>query len=60
MAFGKGTQVTTGQGTQGTVVSEVRHPVTRNTTAVVVQPSGTSGTDSQVVANPATTQPSNG
>lgn len=60
MAFGKGTKVTTGQGTQGTVVSEVRHPVTRNTTAVVVQPSGTSGTDSQVVANPATTQPSNG
>lgn len=57
MAFGKGTQVTTGQGTQGTVVSEVRHPVTRNTTAVVVQP--TSGGE-PVVANPATTKPSNG
>ena len=55
MAFGKGTQVTTGQGTQGTVVSEVRHPVTRNTTAVVVQPS-TGG--EPVVANPATTKPS--
>lgn len=57
MAFGKGTQVTTGQGTQGTVVSEVRHPVTRNTTAVVVQPTGTSSDSAQVVANPATTKP---
>lgn len=56
MAFGKGKTVTTGQGTTGSVVSEVRHPVTRNTTAVVVQPTGTSQPESQIVTNPATTR----
>jgi hypothetical protein len=36
MGFRKGDKVMTGTGTQGTVVSEVRHPVSRKTTAVVV------------------------
>lgn len=40
MAFGKGTKVKTSGGTTGTVAGEIRHPVTRKTTGVVVQPSG--------------------
>lgn len=56
MAFGKGSKVETGT-TSGTVVSEIKHPVTRNTTGVVVQPSGTSSTNDQVVASPRNVKP---
>ena len=51
--FNQGSQVKTGQGTVGTIVSEIRHPVTQSTTAVVVQPVGTTDPEDRVVANPA-------
>lgn len=54
--FGKGTTVKTHGGTVGEVVSEITHPVTRNTTAVIVQPTGTTSEDDRVVANPGTTR----
>lgn len=59
MGFKIGTSVKT-ERTSGTVAGEIRHPVTRNTTGVVVQPTGTSGDNDRVVTNPRSTRPVNG
>lgn len=59
MGFKKGTTVKTPR-ISGTVVSEVRHPVTRDTTGVVVQPVGTTSDEDRVVTNPRSTRPVDG
>lgn len=54
----KGISVVTGQGTKGIVESVIKHPVTRDVTAVVVTPANTQpGSDTSIVVRPSTLRP---